>query len=109
MDLNLSLEETQFRDELRAWLEQYAPKQWEHRRDASIEQQFAFLRSWQKTLYDGGWAGISWPREYGGRGASLMQQVIFWQEMARVSETAIGNVIGLGMGGPTIIGFSIEA
>ena len=62
MDLNLSLEETQFRDELRAWLEQHAPKDWEHRRDGSIEQHFAFLRSWQKTLYDGGWAGISWPR-----------------------------------------------
>ena len=71
MDLSLSLEETRFRDELRAWLEQHAPKDSEHRRDGPIEQHFAFLRSWQKTLYDGGWAGISWPREYGGRGSSL--------------------------------------
>ena len=109
MDLNLSLEEAQFRDELRTWLEQHAPKQWEHRRDASIELQFAFLRSWQKTLYDGGWAGISWPREYGGRGASLMQQVIFWQELARVSAPPMANVIGLGMVGPTIIAFGTAA
>jgi alkylation response protein AidB-like acyl-CoA dehydrogenase len=109
MNLNLSPEETRFRDELRAWLETHAPKDWEHRRDASIEQQFAFLRSWQKTLYDGGWAGISWPREYGGRGASLMQQVIFWQELARASAPPMANVIGLGMVGPTIIAFGTAA
>ena len=109
MDLSLSLEETRFRDELRAWLEQHAPKDWEHHRDGSMEQHFAFLRSWQKTLYDGGWAGISWPREYGGRGASLMQQVIFWQELARVSAPPMANVIGLGMVGPTIIAFGTEA
>ena len=109
MDLSLSLEETRFRDELRAWLGQHAPKDWEHRHDGSIEQHFAFLRSWQKTLYDGGWAGISWPREYGGRGASLMQQVIFWQELARASAPPMANVIGLGMVGPTIIAFGTEA
>src|SRR6476659_8065797 len=109
MDLSLSLDETQFRDELRAWLEQHAPNDWEHRRDESIEQHFAFLRSWQKTLYDGGWTGISWPREYGGRGASLMQQVIFWQELARASAPPMANVIGLAMVGPTIIAFGTEA
>ena len=109
MDLSLSPEETRFRDELRAWLETHVPKNWEHRPDESIQQHFAFLRSWQKTLYDGGWAGISWPREYGGRGASLMQQVIFWQELARVSAPPMANVIGLGMVGPTIIAFGTEA
>jgi len=109
MDLTLSPEETRFRDQLRAWLETHAPKNWEHRRDESIEQHFAFLRSWQKTLYDGGWAGISWPREYGGRGASLMQQVLFWQELARVNAPPMANVIGLGMVGPTIIAFGTGA
>jgi alkylation response protein AidB-like acyl-CoA dehydrogenase len=109
MDLNLSPEETRFRDDLRAWLDEHAPKQWEHRREASMEDHFAFLRSWQKTLYDGGWAGISWPRAYGGRGASLMQQVIFWQELARVSAPPMANIIGLGMVGPTIIAFGTDA
>ena len=109
MDLTLSPEETRFRDQLRAWLETHAPKNSEHRRDESIEQHFAFLRSWQKTLYDGGWAGISWPREYGGRGASLMQQVLFWQELARVNAPPMANVIGLGMVGPTIIAFGTGA
>ena len=66
-------------------------------------------RSWQRTLYDGGWAGISWPREYGGRGASLMQQVIFWQELALAGAPPMANVLGLGMVGPTIIAFGTEA
>src|SRR5471030_2011268 len=109
MDLSLSLEETRFRDELRPWLEQHVPKDWEQRRDGSMEEHFAFLRSWQKTLYDGGWTGISWPRQYGGRVASLMQQVIFWQELARVSAPAIGHLIGSGMVGPNLLGFGTEA
>ena len=108
MDLNLTADETQFRDELRAWLAKHAPKDWEHRRDETVEQHFAFLKTWQRTLYDGGWAGISWPREYGGRGASLMQQVIFWQEMALAGAPPMANVLGLGLVGPTIIAFGTE-
>jgi len=109
MDLNLTAEELQFRDELRTWLASHAPKNWQHRRDESVDAHFAFLRQWQHTLYDGGWAGISWPREYGGRGASLMQQVIFWQEMARAGAPPMANVLGLGLVGPTIIAFGTDA
>ncbi len=108
MDLNLTADETQFRDEFRAWLAKHAPKDWEHRRDETVEQHFAFLKTWQRTLYDGGWAGISWPREYGGRGASLMQQVIFWQEMALAGAPPMANVLGLGLVGPTLIAFGTE-
>jgi alkylation response protein AidB-like acyl-CoA dehydrogenase len=109
MDLNLTADETQFRDEFRAWLAKHAPKDWEHRRDETVEHHFAFLKTWQRTLYDGGWAGISWPREYGGRGASLMQQVIFWQEMARAGAPPMANVLGLGLVGPTLIAFGTGA
>jgi alkylation response protein AidB-like acyl-CoA dehydrogenase len=109
MDLNLTAEETQFRDEFRAWLAKHAPKDWEHRRDETVEHHFAFLKTWQRTLYDGGWAGISWPREYGGRGASLMQQVIFWQEMALAGAPPMANVLGLGLVGPTLIAFGTGA
>jgi alkylation response protein AidB-like acyl-CoA dehydrogenase len=109
MDLNLSAEEQQFRDEFAAWLARHAPRDWEHRRHESLDAQFAFLRQWQRTLYQGGWAGISWPKEYGGRGASLMQQVIFWQEMARAGAPPMANVLGLGLVGPTIIAFGTEA
>jgi alkylation response protein AidB-like acyl-CoA dehydrogenase len=109
MDLNLSTEELQFRDELRAWLTANVPKDWDERREDSLEVRFEYLRSWQRKLYDAGWAGISWPKEYGGRGASLMQQVIFWQEMALAGAPPMANVLGLGLIGPTIIAFGTES
>ncbi len=109
MDLNLTAEELQFREELRAWLKANVPKDWDQVREESLEDRFEFLRSWQRKLYDGGWAGISWPKEYGGRGASLMQQVIFWQEMARAGAPPMANVLGLGLIGPTIIAFGTQA
>jgi alkylation response protein AidB-like acyl-CoA dehydrogenase len=109
MDLNLTSEELQFRDELRAWLEANVPKEWDEVREESLEDRFEFLKSWQRKLYEGGWAGISWPKEYGGRGASLMQQVIFWQEMARAGAPPMANVLGLGIIGPTIIAFGTDS
>jgi alkylation response protein AidB-like acyl-CoA dehydrogenase len=109
MDLNLNQEELAFRDELRAWLAANVPTDWDERRDDSMKERFDYLRRWQRKLYDGGWAGISWPKEYGGRGASLMQQVIFWQEMAQVSAPPLANVLGLGIIGPTIIAFGSDA
>jgi alkylation response protein AidB-like acyl-CoA dehydrogenase len=108
MDLNLSPEEIKFRDELRTWLAANAPKDWDERREESMESRFEYLKRWQHKLYDGGWAGISWPKEYGGRGASLMEQVVFWQEMALASAPPLANVLGLGIIGPTIIAFGTE-
>jgi alkylation response protein AidB-like acyl-CoA dehydrogenase len=109
MDLNLSPDELQFRDELRAWLKANVPKDWNEYRNESLEDRFEYLKRWQRKLYDGGWAGISWPKEYGGRGASLMQQVIFWQEMALASAPPLANTLGLGIIGPTIIAFGTDA
>ena len=109
MDLNLTNEEIHFRDELRAWLEASVPKEWDEVREESLEERFEFLKGWQRKLYEAGWAGISWPKEYGGRGASLMQQVIFWQEMAQAGAPPMANVLGLGIIGPTIIAFGTDA
>lgn len=109
MDLNLSADELKFRDELRSWLAANVPKDWDERREESLESRFAYLKAWQRKLYEGGWAGISWPKEHGGRGASLMQQVLFWQEMALAGAPPMANVLGLGIIGPTIIAFGTEA
>jgi alkylation response protein AidB-like acyl-CoA dehydrogenase len=109
MDLNLSPEEIKFRDELRPWLTANVPKDWDERREESMEVRFEYLKRWQRKLYEGGWAGISWPKEYGGRGASLMEQVVFWQEMALASAPPLANVLGLGIIGPTIIAYGSEA
>jgi alkylation response protein AidB-like acyl-CoA dehydrogenase len=108
MDLNLTAEETKFRDEFRGWLTANVPKDWDERREDSLDVRFEYLRAWQRKLYEGGWAGISWPREFGGRGASLMQQVIFWEEMALAGAPPMANVLGLGLIGPTIIAFGTE-
>src|SRR5580700_8957247 len=109
MDLNLTSEEMQFRDELRSWLTANVPTDWAERREASLESRFEYLRAWQRKLYEGGWAGVSWPKQYGGRGANLMQQVIFWQEMALATAPPMANTLGLGLIGPTIIAFGTES
>ena len=111
MDLNLTPQELAFRDEVRAWFAANVPKDWVKRRNAeeSMEARFDYLRLWQRKLYDAGWAGISWPKEYGGRGASLMEQVIFIEEMARAEAPPMANVLGLGLIGPTIIAYGNDA
>jgi alkylation response protein AidB-like acyl-CoA dehydrogenase len=109
MDLNLSVEEQQFRDELRTWLEANLPTDWSQWREKPLEEAFPYLRAWQRKLDEGRWAAVSWPKEYGGRGATLMQQAIFWEEMARVQAPSMANVLGLGLIGPTIIAFGTEA
>jgi alkylation response protein AidB-like acyl-CoA dehydrogenase len=109
MDLNLSAEEQQFRTELREWLEANVPPDWPEWREKPVDIVFPYLRTWQRKLFEGGWAGVSWPKEYGGRGASLTQQVIFWQEMARAAAPPMANALGLGLIGPTIIAYGTEA
>ncbi|HYL11211.1 MAG TPA: acyl-CoA dehydrogenase [Candidatus Acidoferrales bacterium] len=108
MDLNLTASELKFRDEFRAWLAANVPKDWEEWREESLGARFDYLKKWQRKLFEGGWAGISWPKEFGGRGASLMEQVIFWQEMARAEAPPLANTLGLGIIGPTIIAFGTD-
>jgi alkylation response protein AidB-like acyl-CoA dehydrogenase len=110
MDLNLTPQEQNFRDEVRAWLLANVPKDWESRRATDDMQDFfAFLRGWQKQVFDAGWAGVSWPQAYGGRGATLMEQVIFTEEMARAAAPPLANVLGLSLIGPTIIAYGTDA
>jgi alkylation response protein AidB-like acyl-CoA dehydrogenase len=109
MDLSLSTEEKKFRDELRAWLESNVPKDWPQWREKPLEESFPYLRAWQRKLDEGRWAAVSWPKEYGGRSATLMQQAIFWEEMARLQAPPMANALGLGLIGPTIITFGTEA
>lgn len=109
MDLNLSPDELRFRDELRAWLRSNVPRDWSDWREKPIEESFPYLRTWQRKLHEGGWAAVSWPKEYGGRSATLTQQAIFWEEMARVEAPPMANALGLGLIGPTIIAYGTEA
>ncbi|MEK7834401.1 MAG: acyl-CoA dehydrogenase family protein, partial [Acidobacteriota bacterium] len=104
MDLNLTTEEQKFRDELRAWLAANVPEPFP---GATSEEEkgeyFNFLRVWQRKVFDAGWAGLSWPKEYGGRGAKLIEQAIFSEEWARAEAPPLINVLGMSLIGPTII------
>jgi alkylation response protein AidB-like acyl-CoA dehydrogenase len=100
VDLTLSPEEEAFRDELRAWLEGNHPGPAPSGGDQSL---FEFERDWQRKLHADGWAGVAWPKEYGGRGATLVEQAIFGEELARARAPRPANVLGLVMGGPVVI------
>jgi alkylation response protein AidB-like acyl-CoA dehydrogenase len=104
VDLTPSPSEQAFRDELRAWLVDNHPGP-EPEGDVAG---FEFRRAWQRALHDAGWAGVSWPKEYGGRGATLVEQAIYNEELARAQAPSTANVLGLSMGGPTLIAHGTE-
>jgi alkylation response protein AidB-like acyl-CoA dehydrogenase len=112
MDLHYTPEEERFRDEVRAWLAVHLPTGWEQLAfgDAeNMDQWMAFLKDWQHKLYDAGWAGLSWPKEYGGRGATIIEQLIFTEEMARAKAPNLMNIsIGVELVGPAIIHHGTE-
>ncbi len=104
MDLTLTQAEEAFRDQVRSWLGENNPGP----EPEGEEAKFLFRRDWQQKMHEAGWAGISWPKEYGGRGASLIEQAIFSEEMARQKAPAPANVLGLVMGGPVVIAHGTE-
>jgi alkylation response protein AidB-like acyl-CoA dehydrogenase len=99
VDLTLSPAEEEFRDGLRAWIADNHPG----REPAADEEAFAFRRDWQRRLNERGWAGLTWPAEFGGAGATMIEQAIFFEEIARARAPQMANVLGLTMGGPTVI------
>jgi alkylation response protein AidB-like acyl-CoA dehydrogenase len=110
MDLNLTPNEQSFRDEFRAWLSENVPAEWRGGGIGSEDREdyLNYLRDWQRRLFEGGWAGISWPKAFGGRGASLMEQAIFQEELARAGAPQLIGTIGLSLVGPTIIALGTE-
>src|SRR5215203_2887700 len=100
MDLTLSPSEEEFRDEVRTWLQENHPGP---EPEAGLNEVMAFRRDWQLKLHAAGWAGISWPQEFGGRGATMIEQAIFAAEASRQEAPSPANVLGLAMGGPVVI------
>src|SRR5260370_1477952 len=102
MDFELSEPEKKFRDEVRGWLKANKPRD----NGSMAEGQKSFIdsrRAWQKKLYDAGYVGITWPKEYGGRGAGFMGQLIFNDEMILAPAPEPIHVIGPGMGRPRVL------
>jgi acyl-CoA dehydrogenase len=109
MDFNDTPEEAAFRAEAHAWLEANAELRDPNERYAGILQEterpekLKWAQDWQKKKADAGWACITWPVEYGGRGASSIQSVIWGQEEAKFKTPPPVFSIGIGMCGPTIL------
>jgi alkylation response protein AidB-like acyl-CoA dehydrogenase len=100
MDLTFNEQEIAFRDELRAWFAANDPGT---EPDGDEDVRYAWRRDFQRRLADGGWAAVHWPREYGGRGASLTESAIFFEELGRSGAPLPANVLGLLLAGPTIM------
>jgi alkylation response protein AidB-like acyl-CoA dehydrogenase len=111
VDFALSPSEDAFRREVRRWLRDNAPGDWieVRARFRSREEQTEFLKDWQRRLHAAGYVGLDWPRAYGGRGATVMEQAIFYEEMARAHAPELPNIIGLDMAGPAIIRHGTDA
>ena len=103
----------EFRREVRAWIEANRPpdpgfKLPQSFLEVESDEQFDWLREWQRKVYEAGYLGLDWPAEYGGRGDPLKRQRIVSQEMARAGAPFFVNTIGLQWAGPTILAYGTE-
>ena len=100
----------EFRQELRDWLAGHLSD--DLRRDRLVElpehERIARLRGWQKTLAADRWVAITWPSEYGGRSASIAEQIAYVEEMTRADAPEIVNNLGIGIVGPPILAYGTE-
>lgn len=111
MDFSYPAEVERFRDELRTWLsanlteDLIAARRTTGRDDAAFEA----LRTWNRTMADAGWAAVSWPREYGGRGATVLEQLVYTEETTRARAPLPLNVIGMNNIAPAIMQYGTES
>ena len=106
MDLGFSTEHEKFRSELRAWLSDNLEQSWsESLRDRGNDEHalIELRRQWQRRMYQGGYLGMRWPAEWGGRGATEVEEAILAQEIALADAPPILNALGLGLCAPALI------
>jgi alkylation response protein AidB-like acyl-CoA dehydrogenase len=113
VDFEYTAEQEEFRHELRGWLAANLPPDLcvddpTDERVAPDRATFERRVAWQRTMYKAGWVGISWPKEYGGRGATLMEQIIYDEECFRARAPVLPGYSGIGMAGPTLIEWGTE-
>jgi len=108
MDLRDTPQEAEFRSGLRAWVEANLPEDKRSGRGGAQRFDDPFMREWSRTLYEAGYVGLTWPKEYGGAGAPHSFQAILYEELAAVQAPTHVGVIGLSMAGPTIIAHGTE-
>ena len=98
-----------FREEVRAWLEQAIPASWRDSRGSlTLEERQQAQRDWDTTLHRGGYAGLAWPAEYGGRSFGPIEELIYYEESSRANAPEGFGRIGRVLAGPTIIAAGTE-
>lgn len=105
MDFRFDDQTEAFRRAFRTWLEANVP---DTPMPDDPDAAFRYRREWQRRMYDAGWAGMYWPAEYGGRGATLFEQAVFSLEMARAQAPEMANTLGLMIVGPTLMAHGTE-
>lgn len=111
MDFNYTEKEEAFRAEVKAWFKQNLPSDWvnpEVSLPSDHKERFEALRKFQKKLHKKGWSGLTWPTEYGGKGASLIEQLIFEEEMAKAEAPPLVGRSGISLLGPTLMHHGTE-
>ncbi|MCF2528382.1 acyl-CoA dehydrogenase family protein [Yinghuangia soli] len=112
MDFRYSDEDEEFRAEVREWLRENLSGEFAAAvgtgGPGSEHEHFEIRRAWERRLGEGGWIGLDWPKEYGGREATLMQQVIFGEEYARAKAPGRVNHMGENLLGPTVLAFGTD-
>src|SRR3954471_2476052 len=111
MDLNDTPEQAQYREQVRAWLEEHKSEAPVLRGENALKDEDEIVtarREWQRKLAEAGLAGVTWPKDVGGQGLGPIEQVVVNQEIARAGVPGILDVIGVGMLGPTIIAHGTE-
>jgi len=114
MDFEYTPDQEEFRREVRGWLDANLPEDLKiddaaDERVAPNRDVFERRRAFQRKLGRAGWNGLSWPREYGGRAASLIEQIIWDEEYARARAPVLPGYSGLGLCGPTLMHWGTEA
>jgi alkylation response protein AidB-like acyl-CoA dehydrogenase len=110
VDFTLTTDQQAFRERVRSWLKANTSPEWKTLGSTEVPRAEAFqiARRWQRSLFDAGFIGITWPREYGGQGLTFMEEMILHEEMALAKAPGILNILGVGMAGPTIIAYGTE-
>jgi alkylation response protein AidB-like acyl-CoA dehydrogenase len=111
VDFSYPAELEQFRSELRDWLSANLTDDLiaNRRPSGNDDAIFEKLRAWNRTMADAGWAAVSWPREYGGRGATVLEQLVYTEETTRARTPLPLNVIGMNNIAPAIMQYGTEA
>src|SRR5689334_67371 len=99
-----------FRAELRAWLDANVPDALRPENAGRLpdDERVRGLRAWQRRMADARWVGITWPKEYGGREATIPEQIVHVEEMARARAPEIIGNLGIGIAGPPILAYGTE-